>query len=126
MEVPPHRSTSCISFRTTTPAVRTWRVSPAVFLPDGILETDRIGRLVSRGLGGGGTLERQMRSLCIEVDLEKIQFARQVGGVPEEDLVKELPTHTSDQPFNEPAGHRHMEDRVFVCRFSAFSPFRNS
>ena len=45
-----------------------------------------------------------MRSLCIEVGLEMIQFARQVSGIPEKDLVKELPTNTSDQPFNERMG----------------------
>ena len=46
-----------------------------------------------------------MRSLCIEVGLEMIQFVRQVRGIPEEDLVKELPTEPSDQPFNERMGH---------------------
>ena len=51
-----------------------------------------------------------MRSLCIEVGLEMIQFPRQVSGIPEEDLVKEFPTYTSDQPFNERMGHGHMRE----------------
>ena len=72
---------------------------PAVFLPYESFETDRIGRLVTRGPGRCGTIERRMRSLCIEVGLEMIQFTRQVSGIPEEDLVKELTTNTSDQPF---------------------------
>ena len=37
-----------------------------------------------------------------------IQFVRQVSGIPEEDLVKELPTEPSDQPFNERMGHGHI------------------
>ncbi len=75
-----------------------------------MVETDRIGRLVTRGLGRRGTLERRMRSLGVEVDLEMIQFAYQIGAIPEEHLVNVLPTYTSDQPFNERMGHGNMRD----------------
>ncbi len=51
-----------------------------------------------------------MRSLGIEVGLEMIQFVRQVSGIPEKNLVNELPTYTSDQPFNEWMGHGHMRE----------------
>ena len=39
-----------------------------------------------------------------------IQFARQVSGIPEEHLVNEFPTYTSDQPFNKRMGHGHMRE----------------
>jgi hypothetical protein len=56
-----------------------------------------------------------MSPLDIEVDLEMIQFACQISGIPEEDLVKEFPTYTSDQPFNKRMGHGHMrEGRDFL------------
>ena len=56
-----------------------------MFLPLAIVETDRVGRLVTRGLSWRSTLERRMSPLCIEVELEEFQFARQVGSIPEED-----------------------------------------
>ncbi len=49
--------------------------------------------------------ERRMRSLLIEIYPEFIELALEIDCIPEEDLVKVLPTYGANQPLDERMRH---------------------
>ena len=53
-----------------------------------------------------------MNATFVAVNSELFQLSRQVDYVPEEQVVKILPSNRPDQLFHERMGHRYVRDRL--------------
>ena len=90
-----------------------WRVeqASAVGSPD---EVTQVGHSASvytaAALRGRSTTEPRVNAPLIVVDGKSFQFALQVQTIPEEDLIKVLTPHSSDEPLDERVRARHEGD----------------
>jgi hypothetical protein len=50
--------------------------------------------------------------MVVVINSKLFQLSLQVDGVPDQHVVKKLPSYRPDQPFHERMGHRYEGDRL--------------
>ena len=80
---------------------------PSVVIKDGMG-----GRWFARYFLRSFATERLMNAIVVVIISELFQLSLQVDCVPDEHVIKKLPSYRPDQPFRERMGHRHVLDRL--------------
>ncbi|MGB5717855.1 MAG: hypothetical protein WBN81_12260 [Gammaproteobacteria bacterium] len=66
-----------------------------------LVESGTVGCGFACDIWGRFAVKCSVHTMSVVILTECFQFSFQVTGIPEEHLVKELPTNGSDQPFDE-------------------------
>src|SRR5215831_2435065 len=70
------------------------------------------GRRLARSFSRSAAAERLVNAIVIVIISELFQLSPQVDSVPDQHVVKKLPSYRPDQPFHERMGHRYERDRL--------------
>ena len=82
-------------------------VPPRVVVKDGMG-----GRRLARSFFRSAATERLVNAIFVVINSELFQLALQVDGVPDQHVIKKLPSDRPDQPFHERMGHGCVRDRL--------------
>jgi hypothetical protein len=82
-------------------------VAPSVVIKDGTN-----GRRLAGSFSRSAAVERLVNPICVVVNPELFQLSFQVDCVPDEHVVKKLPSYRADQPFHKRMGHGYVRDRL--------------
>ena len=80
-------------------------VPPSVAIKDGMG-----GRWFARSFSRSAATERLVNAIFVVINSELFQLSLKVDFVPDEDVIKELPSYRPDQPFHEWMGHGYVRD----------------
>ena len=69
------------------------------------------GRRLARSFCRGAAAEGLVNAIFIVI-ISELQLSPQVDFVPDQHVVKKLPSYRPDQPFHEWMGHRYERDRL--------------
>jgi hypothetical protein len=80
--------------------------------PPGVASKDSTGgRRLARSLSRRAAIERLVNAMFVIIISERFQLSLQVDGVPDQHVVKKLPSYRPDQPFHKRMRHRYERDR---------------
>ena|SRR5437773_2314223 len=82
-------------------------VPPSVVVQDGMG-----GRRIARSFSRSAAAERLVNAIFIVIISELFQLSLQVDCVPDEHVIKKLPSNRPDQPFYEWMGHGYVRNRL--------------
>ena len=82
-------------------------VPPSVVIKNGMSR-----RRFARSFSWSAATERLVNATFVVIDSELFQLPLQVDCVPDEHMVKKLPSDCPDQPFHERMGHGYVRDRL--------------
>ena len=72
----------------------------------------RGGRRLTRSFSRSAPAERLVHTMVVVIKLELFQLSLQVDRIPDQHVVKKLPSYRADHPFHERMGHRYEGDRL--------------
>jgi hypothetical protein len=78
-------------------------VPPSVVIKDGMG-----GRRFARSFSWSATTERLVNAIPVVINSEFFQLSPQVDCVPDEHVIKKLPSYCPDQPFHERMGRGQL------------------
>ena len=82
-------------------------------VPPSVVIKDGMGwRWFTRSFSWSAATERLVNAIFVVIDSELFQLSLQVDCVPDEHVIKKLPSYRPDQPFHERMGHRYVRDRL--------------
>ena len=70
------------------------------------------GRRLARSFSWSATAERLVNAIFVVIISELFQLTPQVDCVPDQHVIKKLPSYRPDQPFHERMGCRYERDRL--------------
>src|SRR3981189_2570062 len=82
-------------------------IPPSVVIKDGMA-----GRRFARSFSWSAATERLVNAIFVVINSELFQLSSQVDCVPDQHVIKKLPSYCPDQPFHERMGHGHVRDRL--------------
>jgi len=82
-------------------------VPPSVVIKDGMG-----GRWFARSFSWSAATERLVNAIFVVIESELFQLSHQVNCVPDEHVIKKLPSYCPDQPFHEWMGYGYVRDRL--------------
>jgi hypothetical protein len=83
----------------------------AMVLPSVASKDSTGGRRLARSLSRRAAIERLVNPMLVVIISERFQLSLQVDGVPDQHVVKKLPSYRPDQPFHKRMRHRYERDR---------------
>src|SRR5713101_5159799 len=82
-------------------------------VPPSVVVKDAMGgRRLARSFFRSAATERLVNAIFVVINPEPFQLSPQVDCVPNEHVVKKLPSDRPDQPFHERMGHGCVRDRL--------------
>ena len=82
-------------------------VPPSVVIKDGMG-----GRRFARPFSRSAATERLVNAICVVVISELFELSLHVDGVPDEHVIKKLPSYRPNQPFHEWMRRGYERDRL--------------
>jgi len=82
-------------------------VPPSVVIKDGMG-----GRRFARSFSWRAATERLVNAIVVVIGSELFQLSLEVNCVPDEHVIKKLPSNRPDQPFYEWMGHGYVRNRL--------------
>src|SRR5262249_42580262 len=70
------------------------------------------GRQLARSFSRSAAAEGLVNAIFVVIISELFQLSLQVDSVPDQHVVKKLPSYRPDQPFHERMRHRYVRDRL--------------
>jgi hypothetical protein len=84
----------------------------AMVPPSVVIKDSMDGRRFARSFSWSAATERLVNAIVVVINSELFQLSLQVDCVPDQHVIKKLPSNRSDQPFHERMGHGYVRGRL--------------